>query len=314
MMDKKNMNREKVDVFKEELMTRLEKELQMTEIDFIEMNQKNGIVEDRIRIKMGVKYFVGSSIDQLYLHYKNADMAACVRLVKNQLEHAKTVDAKQFFGTWEDASRRIVPELVNTKWNEALLQNVIHKPFLDLSIILRLYGDSDAVGRRPTMILTKSMLERLWEEPVSEETVWEAAYKNLEELQFASISLETVLKEAKGVLGDLEIPDFPEEPQEPEVYAILISKHQVFGAIALLRTDLWEKMLQDLKCEKVYLIPESVESILAVPDYGKRTPESLEKMLREVNEEVLEKELWLSDHLYCYSRSTGKVEPAIKSC
>lgn len=311
MMDK-NMT-EKMDVFKEELKTRLEKELQMTEIDFIEMNQKNGIVEEQIRIKMGAKYFVGSSVDQLYLHYKNADMAACVRLIKNQIEHAKTVNAKKFFGTWEDASCRIVPELVNTKWNEALLQNVIHKPFLDLSIILRLYGDSDVGGRIPTMILTKAMLERCWEEPVSEETVWEAAYKNLKELQFASISLERVLKKAKSVLNDLEIPDLPEEPQEPEVYAILISKYQVYGAIALLRTDLWEKMLQDLNCERVYLIPESVESILAVPDYGKRTPESLEKMLREINEEVLEKELWLADHLYCYSRSTGKVELAIKS-
>lgn len=265
MMDKKNMNREIMDVFKEELKARLEKELLVTEIDFIEM------------------------------------------------EPAKTVNAKKFFGTWEDASCRIVPEVVNTKWNEALLQNVIHKPFLDLSIILRLYGDSDAGGRIPTIILTKAMLEWCWEEPVSEETVWEVAYKNLKELQFASISLERVLKKAKSVLSDLEIPDLPEEPQEPEVYAILISKYQVYGAIALLRTDLWEKMLQDLNCERVYLIPESVESILAVPDYGKRTPESLEKMLREINEEVLEKELWLSDHLYCYSRSTGKVETAIKS-
>ena len=209
-----------------------------------------------------------------------------------------------FFMDWKKARERIVFKLVNFEGNRELLKDVPHVRFLDLAIVFNYYFKVPCEGFATIQIHNQHL--DMWK--VSMEELCDVAMVNTTELMPYKIE-ETISMMVEMILnGEME----QEEDCSP-MY-ILTNENEINGAGVILYPDILEAVAQVTGCD-LYILPRSVHETFLMPvefdsmsdSHREMVEKSLNEMVRDNNETELTSEEILSDHIYKYTRATGKI-------
>lgn len=203
-----------------------------------------------------------------------------------------------FFTEWENVKQRVVMKLVNYEQNRELLNDVPHYRFLDLAVVFQYLMEAFTAGSG-TILIHHSHL-KLWD--VTAEDLYLTARENTPVLfPYDFRNMCDVMQELMaGEEAEAFMP-----PVELLPMYVLTNRCKLNGAAAML----YENLLKDLSDRigrNLYILPSSVHEILLVPAMDVVSREELSEMVREVNETLLPEEV-LSDHVYYFSRKTGKL-------
>ncbi|MGN1147742.1 MAG: DUF5688 family protein [Lachnospiraceae bacterium] len=212
-----------------------------------------------------------------------------------------------FFLDYNAVKGRIFQKVINYEKNKKVLENMPHVRFLDLAVVCYYAYMNDLFGRGSIQIETGHLDK--W--GISEEELFADARRNtLEKLGMELKGMNEVLFEMMA--ENLEHTDMDElrhmiDHTEKEIpMYIMTLRGRYFGAVCIC----YEEMMRFFakKCGKsFFILPSSIHEIILIPDSGRERPEELRKMVQEVNAGHVALEEQLSDNIYYFNISEGKV-------
>lgn len=193
---------------------------------------------------------------------------------------------------------RIIPVLIPSEGNEALLGTVPHIPFEDLQIIFKINAPEIKDGCTAN-VTYEYMEQNGW----SKEQLLEIALKNaifrenIELIPFESYALERQAYTGKDDLScfsELAVP-----------MVTVTNKDRCFGAAGILDKEIMDKIAGAFG-EDLYIIPDSIHDCVVVPK--SEYPEAeLEEHSFGRSPKAVHAQEWLSDELYYFDRLTREI-------
>lgn len=237
----------------------------------------SGVVDDYLNEPEAreciINYCVGNIIDYFENSKVDLVMAHCGKLLK-----------------YEEVKDNIFPVLCSQERCKAELEDVPHRPFLDLAICYRIFtkGLGMVTG---TVLITKEVMGRYG---IDEETLYQKAMENVRK----EFLVENLLDVMAGRLEETE-PD----PTQPQLYVVSKpDKH--YGAGAILVKEKLDEIAKELGVKRFMIFPSSIHECL-ITDATAVDVQSAMFQVRLVNTyEVAEEEI-LSYSLYYYDVETG---------
>lgn len=163
-------------------------------------------------------------------------------------------------------------------WNSEMLRDIPYRAIegTDLVLYPRVALESSIAT------ITSAALDTLG---LSADEVIDRAMKNFEkEIMFVSLP-----------------KDFPGSMQ------IVTNKDIFYGASAIAYPEMLRKVMGEMRCEQLVVIPSSVHEIIVLPyEICLESNMDVSEMIKEVNGSVVDRGLWLSDHHYIFD-GTGFV-------
>jgi hypothetical protein len=206
---------------------------------------------------------------------------------------------------------KIYMQLINTEYNTELLNDAPHREVNDTSVIYRIMVSADERSIA-SAIITNHIAEQLG---MSEEELFKVASENTLKL------FPPVVKPITQVIFDILTNDgMSKELAEETINKLcgwdmpmwIISNRQgSLGAVNML----FEKNLSELSKkldDDLYILPSSIHEVMAVPA-SQFTPEKLVETLNQVNGEVIDVSVRLSNQVYYYDRAERKLTIATDS-
>ena len=181
-----------------------------------------------------------------------------------------------------NASEKIILQVINTEMNTELLTSLPHRNFLDLSIIYRLIVRDSIDGIHSTKI-TNELAETIG---MNESQLYQNAFNNTKKL-FPSFVRN---------LYNIPIPMF-----------VITNSKNINGAAAILYDDILYELANNLESD-LYLLPSSIHEIIAIPAEG--NPDELSDMVSDINRTQIHMQDRLSDRVYFYNRKDRRVSIA----
>lgn len=234
-----------------------------------------------------------------YESYQKGESLESIRkkiLALSEQKPKGAFDTEQFLD-YTKAKDRILFKLIHAKRNEAWLDEVPHRLFLDLAVVFYYLVPEEEVN---ASVLIRMEHLQLWD--VTEEELYLTAMQNTPRV------LEPEIQDMNAVVAEMftELPEQNEDfPEETSPMYVATNKKKFYGAACMLYPGLL-KTFAEMKDSDFYILPSSVHEILLVPvELGEQ--EALSEMVREVNEtQVLAEEI-LSDHAYLYQRLNDQI-------
>lgn len=242
-------------------------------------------------------------------------------------EHSKKLNFNvDVFRDYNVICDRIVFKLINTKSNEKLLNDIPSVPFMDLSIVFYCLLDDNQLGRATALIHNVHM--DMWNVSVRE--LYRRAKENTPRLLTYELkNMNDMIKEM--LICDLQETIYERDDRydvncgmpEPEVVAeglmrdildtqnaitmyMLTNKQRTNGAACMIYDNVIGDFAKEVR-KDLYILPSSVHEVILVPIDDGISREDLTKMVKEVNENELDKIDVLSDHIYYYSLKSKKI-------
>ena len=295
-------------VTKDEFATTLKKELQKRNpywsIQITHVPKVNGIVLTGLLV-LSDKSNISPTIylENFYKEYKaGLSLEAIVEKVES-LYYEHNVDEVCFdvkkLLDFENVKSRLLFKVINKEKNKELLLRVPNKNFHDLVIVFYvLLSDEEWLDGLASVLVDNKMLE-YWKCNLDE--IYDIAFKNTREL------FKPVIKPIQQVVMELAREDPDVEITEAEMqclcgdtlmyYASNDRKYQ--GASILLYEDVlmnFAEMHGDF-----YILPSSLQELLFVPmSTLDLDVNGLRAMVKEINADCLEEELFLSNNVYIF--------------
>lgn len=188
--------------------------------------------------------------------------------------------------------------LVSKDSNEELLKTVPWLPCLDLALIFFIRLESGPENHVTTLIRNEQAA--LWN--LTANDLLSIAGKNMPRLFPASISrMDSLIEESAPGMKDLQ----PMAKLLPPLY-VLTNQYGIYGAACILYKDIIKDFA--VRTESDYLIfPSSIHEVLLFPDSGSMNYDYFCRMIREINREAVDREDFLSDELYLYTRHDNTI-------
>ena len=189
-------------------------------------------------------------------------------------------------------------QLINRKKNEALLTQIPHADFLDLAAVFRVQVDLDGDKQGASYLLTHEIMKECHLDLVS---ITRKACQNYIRIfgRFRIIGVEDMF------LARRNLPDT--DFNNPSMHLIL-NEYQIYGAAAMFACpDMFRTISTQLDSDLI-ILPSSIHDLIiveansAMEAMGK---EAIYEMVSDVNQVCVEKEEFLSDTVYVYSRKHG---------
>lgn len=306
-----------LDTVKESLIDYFPERYQNWEVIIKRKSRINGI-GDAILVRgdrrSGV--YPGIYVQDLYEEYQDGYplfvvLQRCADILTEALDEEMESESivERAMDVLENPEDRIVFQLVNSKWNEALLSIVPNRGFLDLSLVY--YIDTENGWIR----IDNTIAERIG---YTEEELYQTAMENTRKL--TPYIIESM---RNMILRLLEIPgidDLSDEEKdeiltsigvEPERRAIwyLSNTDGCQGITGIVYEDVLKELASVTEGD-YYVIPSSVHEavIVRVSDIELETARGLH---RDIGKEGnLKPEDYLSNQVYVYRRSLGRLEIA----
>ena len=207
--------------------------------------------------------------------------------------------------------KKILYKLINYDKNEELLKNVPHRRWQDLAIVYYVLVSCDELGTGTILIRNEHM--KLWN--VGEQELYVLAMENAPKLLKKTIKTmaEIILDFMDEKLMDSEeneitvkaAKEFGENP--PIKMYVMGNKVKLNGAGVILYDRALASFAEYTESD-FYILPSSIHEVILVPANEEVDEQSLLSLVREVNENNVTEEEWLSDNIYKYSRSENSVE------
>ncbi len=202
------------------------------------------------------------------------------------------------FGQVKD---RIVCRLVSYEKNQPLLQNIPHRRFLDLAIVYYYLLENSAFGSAGILVLDSHL--SMW--GIDRDCLHTLSMGNTRSL------LPPRLTTLPGMLEELErgAVSFSDD-ESPSMY-ILTNEDMCYGAVHICYDDILSCVGNKIGSD-FYVLPSSVHECLLLPvsTWNEKEPGRLQEIVSEINEKYVSQEEILSNSVYRYFRSSGKLEIA----
>ena len=236
------------------------------------------------------QYQKGKSLDEICQSIQN---------IYEKNRPSQNIDSS-FFTDYDKVKSRIVYKLVNFNQNQKLLERIPHYRFLDLAIIFCCLLETSPAGSATILIHNHHL--QFWN--VTKDDLYALAQTNTPHLlKYDFRNMSEILNEFISPADESIILG---EECCPLTLYVLTNQYKLNGSACILYPELLKSIAERLKCD-LFILPSSIHEVLIVPAPGQSTHEELTRMVREVNATQLAPEEILSDHVYCFSRETGRL-------
>ena len=225
-------------------------------------------------------------------------------VVKIATKEMQQIDMKQFLD-FNSIADNIIYKLINTERNRALLEDLPHIYFLDLSIVFQYMLVGGNYGT--AFILIHNAHIRMWE--VTVEDLIKAAKLNTPQLMGYEFSdMKNVLNEiieiksSKKICSNISISEI----ENGIPMYVLSNRYKTEGAACILYPKLLSKIGNNLK-SSYYIIPSSIHEVLILPARNTDSSMEIQAMIREINDTLVAAEEILSYSLYFYEEDDGRM-------
>ena len=192
---------------------------------------------------------------------------------------------------------RIACRLVNTASNEAMLREMPHIPWLDLSIVFYLFLQEDDTGVMTAAIHHSHL--KTW--GIRPEELFHTALNNVSRLFPPSITdMARILEDAAGNFA-------ASDPSFTAPFYVLTNTSGVNGAVCMLYPNVLKHFSEGIE-QDVVILPSSIHEVLLLADEEGISYDELSQMVAQINtSEVLPQDR-LSNQVYRYSRKSDSIE------
>ena len=228
-----------------------------------------------------------------------ADEAAemAIRLIERSEEgvdqDALAREAAGFIGNRNGVLKRVLPRVINRKWNREMLEEMPHRGFLDLAITYQV-----PVGGMGSVRITNATINAAG---ITEDELYGAAMENAGEQGCDVYPLGNVLESA----------GYPTLPEEDGMRLLIATNRSNFNGAYAILMDGALRGVAEKEGSDVYIIPSSIHEIILVPECPETDGDSISEMVHTVNRTTVSEMDRLSDSVYIYRRKTGRVEIAV---
>lgn len=267
-----------------------------------ELKEFNG--EQRLRIGTGT-VCPTPRLEQLEELTDEEIVERCVELSKNDPLKDELMTQVNDIYQWETIKDKVRIILLGSESRP----DVITRPFLDLVMVPVVKFDMQQQADKIDMCSSKVTDKLLTKWGITEDELFEQASWNTKK----KILIRDLSDIYERMLEEMQVPKelwpmFLESSKELDLFYMETTDH-FYGAAAMCMEGVLTHMA-NYHNKDIVVLPSSVQEVILHPlDEGDHTPESLKRMVMQVNTEMTEEEgIKLSDSVYIYRRSTGRVE------
>lgn len=200
--------------------------------------------------------------------------------------------------TRENILDGVVFRVINTETNKGLLNEAVYFKFFDLAVIYTLPVWEDKTDTMD-MLISRSIIEDF---NISFQVLQDAAFDNTRKYY------DFTVKDTKEIMTELGVSAWMMDADPVQMY-VCTSKIIRNGATILLYPEYFAKIADENKCD-LFIIPSSINEVLAIPANTVDDPKDLKDMCRMVNTEEVELKEQLGNTIYKYNRENRQLEIA----
>ena len=267
----------------------LPKEYASAEVSFDELRKLGKTYEAFTVRKHGQHSAVALDVRRLYDEYlqkpiKGWIMPEIAGLIQG---HEEQFFNSSKFTEYDYVRNRLFIRLSNADTNSETLQNVPHRNVEDLAVTYHVMVDGPNPDGLYSYMINNSMMEQLG---VNEERLFEEAMQNSPKL------FPVQMNDIRDVLLSGGI--LPQEAGENRM-VVMTNQTAVNGAACLLYPGALEEAAKMIGGDFAVL-PSSIHEVILLPDNGNIEYDELQQMVAAINQNVVQPEERLSDHVYKY--------------
>lgn len=303
MMNYEVMNYEEFkEVVKDKLMDYMPEKFKRMKLEVFSEPKVNRILDGIVLNEKGKSVSPVLYINDLYRTYQNCgDLEATLLEGCDFLEEAYETPFTDLNvrDVKENVNEKIVFCLINTEQNKALLEQVPHRGYLDLSIVYRIVVSVDRDGVQST-IITNALAASLG---MSEEQIYMRAIENTKRI------FPPVVRNMHEMLAQLcPVGEMlPEMNPDEQIMWIITNNKGINGAASMLYEDVLLALAVRLKSD-LYILPSSVHEVIVVPSSEDlNNPDDLAQMVWEINMQQVALDERLSNQVYFFKKDTRKI-------
>lgn len=238
-------------------------------------------------------------LNSYYKDYQNGISMEKIfeNILKDYRKHRSSQNLElSFFTQYDLVKYHIIFKVIHYESNRELLRQAPHFRFLDLAVVFSCLLLDTPNGNATILILNSHM--EYWN--VTKEQLFAAATANTPALlPFQICPIDELLEEIMpGAV--------PAELKDAVPLYVMSNPSNLNGAAALLYPEYIQDFAREKGCD-FYILPSSVHEILLMPAEPDIDPDALTMMIRQVNENHVQKDEILSCHPYYYSREKQEI-------
>lgn len=300
--------------FKNELMELVTQELDNRSIDnvslrFDTINSPDGMT-DRLIVSVGdSKMSMAFRLKEIFTDFENGvDMDRSVNRICNTIKEnisvieTKEGDVKAFITDYDQVKDNTYLRLV--PGNSPVLKEAPHRKIQDMALVvsIALVNFSDE-NSKSVVVVTKPLMEMYG---IDEQQLFADAERN--SLQYEPVVFTPLFDMIKHLVNEDNMPS----PEDMGIVTYIATNKTGFhGAAVAAYPDFCEQAAEKLG-GSFFMLPSSVHEFILIKDDGRQKAKDLNKMIRNVNETVLEPRDFLSDQCYHYDAKTKVLETGLK--
>lgn len=218
------------------------------------------------------------------------------RIIKIYQQNKPTFTfAPESFIDFKCAKKNIIFTLINTEKNQSILQDTANIPFLDLSIIFRVYFQLPQY--EDAFITVDKFHLEMW--GITLQELFAIALENTPKL------LPAQIQNMEHILGNMFPVDYEENSSDVLPMYVLSNQKLLSGCGCILYPYLLENFANIIH-EDLYILPSSTHEVILLPAFQSINKKFLLEMVKEINLKEVAPEEILSDSVYYFSRETKK--------
>lgn len=301
--------------FCEEVKERIREFLPDRKIESVTLNtqvKNNGLKKVGIVVKeIGQNIAPTIYLEPYFERFSDGEeMASLLRDISDTYEaaavdHLGFGNIAQDFLDFEKMKNKLVAQLVNTEYNEDLLERTPHKELMDLSLIYKVVLDNQPGGI--ATIRVENSLLRKWGVTIDE--LNEIAIKNTYRIFPPKVqTMSETLKEmmAKGEMSDDMIYLMLQDVPDDQTMWVISNESNMSGAFYMTDKEIMDKLAEIFHSD-VVLLPSSIHECIAIS--AETGPiEDLKAMVGEINNTQVSREEQLSDNVYIYNAEARQLQ------
>ena len=301
------------EVFKNDLMELVSKEVEDRGLEDISLKlttvESPDGMTDRLMVSVGEsKMSMAFRLKEIYQNVENGeDIDHAVFKMVNTIEENISVvknkeqDVKSFITDYEKVKDNTYLRLI--PGDSPILKSTPHKMIEDMALVVNIHLDSisDDNGRS-CVVVSRPLMEMYG---IDEAKLFADAEKN--SLENEPIVFKPLIDMVKDLINSENIPD----PEDVGIVTYIATNASGFqGAAVAGYPDFCEKAAETMG-GSFYMLPSSVHEFILIKDDGKAKAKDLNKMIRNVNETVLEPRDILAAQCYHYDAKAKVLETGL---
>ena len=245
------------------------------------------------------------NLNGMYAQYQEQGhtMSAMLTMIAQQVQMAPEIQT-DWLKDYSQVKDHLFIRVSDAKENESFLKNAPHKEVDGLAVSYHVAFEG-LQGVEASTPITNQIMEMYG---VTAEQLHADALESSRRLypvKFASMA--EVMQQMMGIEPDMAADMMP--PMEGPQLMVLTNMQGMHGAGALFYPDQLETIAQQMGTD-FFVLPSSVHEVLILPDDGSQDLDSLQFMVREINESTVAPEDRLSDFVYHYDTQDHVLERA----